>query len=68
MKYCKGYCGVACVDGSCPMANREEYEERAYPITKHCKNCFFYNGCEDCCFAGTDMCDKYEEKLKNDEK
>lgn len=26
-KICKDYVGTACVDGSCPIANREEYEE-----------------------------------------
>ena len=29
---CRNYVGVACVDGSCPSANREEYEERYMPV------------------------------------
>ena len=61
-KYCKGYCGVACVDGTCPMANREEYDERGYDIVKNCKECHYYKGCEDCCFDGTDMCDYSTKK------
>jgi hypothetical protein len=28
LKRCPEYCGVACIDGSCPIANREEYAER----------------------------------------
>lgn len=55
-KRCKGYCGVACIDGSCPMANREEYAERGYDIVNSCNDCHYYNGCEDCAFEGTEMC------------
>lgn len=57
MKYCKGYVGVACVDGTCPKANREEYEERGIPVPK-CADCWLYKGCEDCALDGTEHCDK----------
>ena len=50
VKRCLEYCGVACVDGSCPMANREEYAERGYDIVHNCNECHYYKGCEDCCF------------------
>lgn len=60
MKRCKGYCGLACVDGSCPIANREEYEDCCIPVVKNCWDCHFYKGCEDCCFLGTDFCEKGE--------
>lgn len=59
---CKGYCGVSCVDGSCPMANREEYAERGYDIVHNCDECHYYKGCEDCCFDGTEMCAKIEQE------
>lgn len=62
VKRCKGYCGVTCVDGSCPIANREEYEERGYDVVKNCKDCPYYKGCEDCYFNGTEMCEKTTEK------
>lgn len=55
---CKNYVGVACVDGSCPIANAEEYEERCMDVIKKCDDCFFYNGCEDCALADTEYCDK----------
>lgn len=58
MKYCKQYCGVACIDGSCPKANRDEYEERCYDVIKNCKECHRYKGCEDCYFDGTKDCVK----------
>ena len=51
-KICKGYCGVACIDGSCPIANRDEYAERGYDIVHECSECIYYKGCEDCCFDG----------------
>ena len=53
---CKGYCGVSCVDGTCPQANREEYAERGYDLVNNCNECYYNNGCEDCYFSGTDMC------------
>lgn len=61
---CKGYCGVSCVDGSCPIANIEEYIERGYDVIRDCKECGRYKGCEDCCFEGTDGC-FYSELLKD---
>ena len=53
---CPQYVGVACVDGTCPAANREEYEERGIPVTKGCRDCFYYEGCEDCALYNTEHC------------
>jgi hypothetical protein len=50
---CRNYVGVACVDGSCPMANRDEYAERGYDITHNCDECVYHKGCEDCAMDGT---------------
>ena len=58
MERCKGYCGVTCVDGGCPMALRDEYAERGYDITHNCNECIYYKGCEDCAFEGTEYCVK----------
>lgn len=55
---CPGYCGVACVDGSCPKALQDEYSERGYDVVRKCEDCCFYEGCKDCCFENTDMCVK----------
>lgn len=57
-KRCRNYVGVACVDGSCPNANADEYEERCIPVIKNCRDCHFYSGCDDCALAGTEYCDK----------
>ena len=57
---CPGYVGVSCVDGSCPVANQEEYEERGIPLIKACKDCSMYRGCEDCGLYGTEYCQKEE--------
>lgn len=62
-KQCENYCGVACVDGSCPVANLEEYIERGYDLVKDCEECNYYKGCEDCCFNGDN---KYCPKLSTD--
>ena len=47
---CKEYVGVACIDGTCPKANRDEYIERNIPVIDNCADCHFYLGCEDCYF------------------
>lgn len=57
-KRCKRYVGVACVDGTCPMAAQDEYDERCIPVIRTCRECWLYRGCEDCALADTDYCDK----------
>lgn len=55
-KYCKNYCGLACIDGSCPNAQYEAADERyGYGIAEDmglektkCKDCYKYKGCSDC--------------------
>lgn len=59
-EYCPDYVGVACVDGTCPVANCEEYTERCMPVISCCRDCFYYKGCEDC--AISDDCDRMEDK------
>lgn len=56
MKKCSEYCGVACIDGSCPNALRNDdidlYVE--YYGTKRktrCDYCGYNKGCDDCCIA-----------------
>lgn len=48
LDYCPSYCGLACVDGSCPDAARDCY------VPLDCPECWRYLGCEDCCFAEAD--------------
>lgn len=55
---CGGYCGVACIDGTCPIALIDEYIERCYDVVRECIDCHKYRGCEDCAFADTDLCVK----------
>lgn len=56
-KRCKSYVGVACVDGTCPAALREEYEERCIPTVNSCRECFYYKGCKDCALKATEYCE-----------
>lgn len=60
-KQCRYYVGVACVDGSCPIANADEYMDMCIPVIRSCDDCFLYNGCEDCALAGTIHCDYQED-------
>lgn len=62
--HCKGYCGVACVNGSCPIALSSEYEERGCDVVHDCNECHYYRGCEDCAFDGTDICIRRESDVK----
>ena len=50
-KMCGDYVGVACVDGSCPIANQEKYAEHGIPVINGCDECNYYKGCEDCALA-----------------
>lgn len=63
-KICKSYVGVSCVDGTCPIANRDEYIERGYDVVNDCNECHHYKGCEDCVFAvqATENCPKNQDK------
>lgn len=60
MEYCERYVGVHCVDGTCPMARKEDHEERGIPLGEGCKDCYLCKGCEDCALKGTDECPKAE--------
>jgi len=57
MDICPNYCGVSCVDGSCPMALSEEYVERGCDVIRDCNECIYYKGCADCCSHSTEICD-----------
>lgn len=57
MERCPEYVGVVCVDGSCPIALQDEYQEYGMPVIRSCMNCPFYKGCEDCALYGTEYCD-----------
>ena len=66
IKMCPNYCGFTCVNGHCPNA-LDDMDRRsdtdayaAYHLDKKlpCSKCTYYHGCEDCYFAGTDMCVK----------
>lgn len=65
---CPNYCGITCVNGSCPKALQEEYEECDCPVIKSCKDCGYYEGCVDCAFLDTEYCswegNEYMKKLK----
>lgn len=56
--YCPDYVGVACIDGSCPIANQEEFAEHCMPVIRSCSDCGYYEGCADCAMA--DDCDRKE--------
>lgn len=55
---CKNYVGLSCVDGSCPIANEDDYFELHIPMDKDCKQCYMNKGCEDCALLDTKYCDK----------
>ena len=57
-KPCANYCGVTCVDGSCPNADDFTYDRT------DCVDCFYNNGCDDCYFCNEEgRCTIDEEEL-----
>lgn len=65
---CSTYVGVSCVDGTCPIANRDEYIEYGIPVVWDCAHCHYYEGCEDCALSGTKYCEMQVEIMKLIEK
>lgn len=63
MKRCPNYVGVTCVNGNCPMALAEEYEEYCMDVVSKCDDCFYYEGCEDCALDGTEYCPESDGKV-----
>lgn len=59
---CKSYVGLACVDGSCPKIDHDEFGGYIRPIVNSCCECGLYYGCEDCYFEGTSECPREEYK------
>lgn len=57
-KICSSYVGLACVDGSCPIARANDYEVYCQPSIKSCDECWMYKGCKDCAIANTEYCKK----------
>lgn len=55
-KICCNYVGLACIDGTCPIANKLDYMERYILEVCNCIECYFDKGCEDCVMAGTYFC------------
>lgn len=66
MERCKCYVGVACVDGSCPIANRDKYEEYDIPVGWDCDECHYYSGCKDCALFGTEYCEMPQADVAED--
>ena len=53
MKRCPDYVGVACVDGSCPLAIYEDNPDY-FDSKPRCKDCGDYKGCSDCALYAND--------------
>ena len=62
MERCPDYVGVACVDGSCPMIDRDDQWGYVRPILKSCEECYLYRGCVDCIFELYD-CERKREHV-----
>ena len=47
MERCINYCGLRCIDGTCPNALAREYPDYGFELTT-CNECYAYRGCNDC--------------------
>lgn len=62
---CENYVGVACVDGSCPIANMDTYAEYGADVIRRCEDCWMRKGCEDCALYGSDLCPSLLDDIKD---
>ena len=68
MNYCSAWCGQDCVNGSCPMANFAEFQDRGYPLVYSCSECYEVKSCDSCIFEHSFDCPHDGVKdVKNDE-
>ena len=58
LSFCSAYVGVACVDGSYPIANADLYEQFDMDVVRKCVDCPYYRGCDDCALYDTDLCER----------
>ena len=56
MDICGGYVGVSCVDGSCPVANADIYQEYGADVIYNCEDCWLRRDCSTCVHNGTEYC------------
>lgn len=62
--FCSNYCGISCVNGSCPNAldeldrssDTDSYSSFHLDKPIHCKDCWCYRGCSDCYFFRDGRC------------
>lgn len=54
---CANYCGITCVNGNCPVALADKYAEHGLDVIHSCNDCIYREGCDDCYFFGSEICD-----------
>ena len=60
-----GFVAVECVNGSCPIANAEEYAMCDMDVTISCEDCYhFTQKCENCII--TDICPDFKKNKEID--
>lgn len=47
-KRCKHFTSIRCINGNCPIALSEEYEERGMDVIRDCDDCVESGLCKDC--------------------
>ena len=57
MDICERFTADRCVNGQCPIANRDEHAELGIDVIESCSACAVLKGCEICIFQGVrDVC------------
>ena len=57
---CSAWCGSDCIDGTCPIANFADREERCYDLVHSCSDCYVAKSCDTCVFQDSPICPYYE--------
>lgn len=63
--FCPSYIGEVCVNGTCSIACKEDYEEMGIPLVRNCNECPYYKGCKDCALGCTSACIKNRKTSEN---
>lgn len=60
VNWCSAWCGSDCIDGTCPIANFAERQDRCYDLVSSCSECYVDKTCDSCVFQGSPICPYYE--------
>lgn len=56
---CSAWVGQDCINGTCPIANFAERQDRGYDLVYSCSECYEVKSCDSCIFEHSSDCPYY---------